>query len=371
MTRRLLFFAASTIALAACLGLLASGLRLEVRPPGRRAPRLFGKKQQSYVSHTLNFFEKKESAADFELTYGWRDFRSGDAYATFAISKDDLAGAEKEFGYTQKELDRALQERAEKLKVEMIVELKAKAKAWIAQGPYSAHLSVEDKDPYAFNLKLAAPAEIHARVKAEFNRIAALVQEEQKRILKKQEKDLEAARLEFLEGRGLRIMGEKIGVDYGRCVDRNQPRLKLALEALRRVREDASLHDFLGLLVAFIQEIRYGMPDLMEGNKYMLGFWVPPRVLVSNSGDCDSKGVVFGALWKSFKKYPLLIFKIPDHMFIGVAIPSLSEEGTVRLNGLMYTLCEVTGPEKLPPGLITPYSRSYLQSGRFLYEIIR
>ena len=79
MTRRLLFFAASTIALAACLGLLASGLR--VHPPGQRAPRLLGKTQQSYVSHTLNFFQKKEAAADFELTYGWRDFRSGDAYA--------------------------------------------------------------------------------------------------------------------------------------------------------------------------------------------------------------------------------------------------------------------------------------------------
>ncbi len=97
---------------------------------------------------------------------------------------------------------------------------------------------------------------------------------------------------------------------------------------------------------------------------------MPPRVLVNNIGDCDSKGVTFASLWTNFKKYPFILIKIPKHLFVGVAIPSFSEEG-FTINGIRYTLCEVTGPDLIPPGLISQYSWFYLQGGNYRYELIQ
>jgi hypothetical protein len=102
----------------------------------------------------------------------------------------------------------------------------------------------------------------------------------------------------------------------------------------------------------------------------ILEFWVPLKVLVENMGDCDSKGVAFASMWTNYKKYPLILIRIPNHLFLGIGIPSHSSEGIV-VNGIRYTLCEVTGPDKIPPGLITQYSLLYLEGGKYEYEIIR
>jgi len=131
-----------------------------------------------------------------------------------------------------------------------------------------------------------------------------------------------------------------------------------------------NIQQFLSFLLSYIQEIRYGIPPLMENGKYIMGFWVPPKVLINNFGDCDSKGVTFASMWINFKKYPILLIRIPKHLFIGLAVPSFSEEG-VTINGLRYTLCEVTGPDKLPPGMIAPYSQLHLEGGNYSYELIR
>jgi hypothetical protein len=57
-------------------------------------------------------------------------------------------------------------------------------------------------------------------------------------------------------------------------------------------------------------------------------------------------------------------------MFVGVAVPMFGND-SVTVGGLRYTLCEVTGPSRLPPGLITNYSRLCLEGGQSVYEIIR
>ena len=93
-------------------------------------------------------------------------------------------------------------------------------------------------------------------------------------------------------------------------------------------------------------------------------------VLVNNMGDCDSKSVLFASLWTIFRSYRLLLIKIPNHMLVGVAVPSYSTEGVV-INGLRYTLLEVTGQDKMPPGLITPRSRTFIQGGSYIYELVR
>ncbi len=122
--------------------------------------------------------------------------------------------------------------------------------------------------------------------------------------------------------------------------------------------------------VAFVQSMGYGTPPINEAEKIILGFWPPPKVLVNNYGDCDSKAVVFASLWGHFTRYPLILIRVPSHLFIGVAIPSFHRE-RFTINGLRYTFCEVSGPELVPPGFISPLSRVYLENGGFHYELIR
>lgn len=329
---------------------------------------LAGKKAED--GQNLNYFEKGEKDTAYDLTYGWKDYEKNDHYISFSISKQQLKEADIEFGYVEDELEKNLAELDEKMRKEMIAHLKKFIAGLIVKSTYQEYIFIEDIDALNFRLKLSSPPPFYEKVKAAFESIKTRMADEQNLYLKKIEKEVENKKREYLEQRGFRLISDKISVNYGLCVENNRPRVKHVLEIMTKIDRKASLHRFLGLMLAFIQEIRYGLPPLRENNKLILEFYVPPKVLVNNLGDCDSKGVAFASLWTNFKKYPLILIKIPKHLFIGLAIPSMGEEGII-VNGLRYTLCEVTGPEKMPPGLITQYSALYLQGGKFRYEMIK
>jgi hypothetical protein len=210
---------------------------------------------------------------------------------------------------------------------------------------------------------------MHKKVKREFDKINAKLAKEQEKYLKHVEKEQEEERMRFFESRGLRVFDGKIGVNHSFCVTRNKERIRPIFEIMHKKYTDLSLHQFLGLLLAFIQDIRYYIPPIQERGKTILSFWVPPRVLADNFGDCDSKGVTFASFWTNFRKYPILLITVPNHFFVGLAVPSFSGEGLV-VNGVRYTLCEVTGPGKMPPGMIGRYSQVCLQNAQYVYEIV-
>ncbi len=321
---------------------------------------------------SLNLFEKDDRPEEFGLKYGWKDFAGVNCFALFPVSKEILAEAEDEFGYTQAELDEIVSAADVAERRAMILRLKEWARREFKTSRYAPYLILEEKDDLTFNMKFSAPADLGAAVKAEFRAIAARMETEKASELEKAKKAIRRRKAEFLVSRGLRLTPEdRIAIEYGLVVKRNRDRVRNVLQAIRDVRKDARLPDFLSLLLAFIQEIRYGQPPLADKDRFVLGFFVPPRVLVNDLGDCDSKAVAFASLWINFKRYPMILIKIPEHMFVGLAVPAWNEEGTVTINGLRYTLCEVTGPDKIPPGMITPYSRFYLESRRYLYEIVR
>jgi len=330
----------------------------------------FGRGSKALASRTLNEFKKNERENDFELSYRWKDFSGRDCRATFSLVKAQIVEAEREFGYSQEELDQHLKPYEDKLKLEQIASLRAYLRDQMAKSPYGRYMALEDKNPLTFDLKISAPEEVRDEARTEFRRLQAGLAKEQERWLSKMKKELEAQQETFFKSRGLRVNSGQISVNYEFCVRQNKPRVRQAFLAIRDSRENFNLNDFLSVLLAFVQEIRHENPPLQEGQRNILGFWVPPRVLADNSGDCDSKGATFASLWTNFKNYPVLILKIPEHLFVGLAIPSVMTEGTLTLRGLRYTLCEVVGPEGFPPGMISAYSWSYLQSGRFQYELI-
>ena len=326
--------------------------------------------QASSSFPATNSFEKKETPDKYELTYGWDDFKRKAHLITFSLSKQQLTDAVAEFGYDPEELREYLEESLGKMNNEMISHLEKFTGQQLLASEYSQYISMDKVSPLDFSLKLSVPSPISKEVKAEFDRITNEIKREQEAYLRRIEKEQEKKRKDFLEEKGFRFMGDRMGVNYSLIVLHNRPRVKQVVEAMREEFGKKSLRQFLAVMLAFVQKIRYGLPPLKEEDRIILEFWVPPKVLVENFGDCDSKGVTFASMWTNFKKYPFLLIKIPKHLFVGVAIPSVSGEG-FAINGIRYTLCEVTGPDLIPPGLITQYSQLYLQGGEFRYELIK
>jgi hypothetical protein len=315
-------------------------------------------------------FASIESELEFRLTYGWEDFDAEEFRFSFSLLKSDLKEADEEFGYYPDELTAYVDQSLAPLRIEMIDSLRKVTQRLIQRSQYAEYLSIAEDNPHSFNLRLSAPPHLHGEVKAEFDRITHEIARRQNVYFRKIEKEKLEHKKDFLDKRGLRYIGDKIGVNYGLLTGKNQTRLKRVFQDLVNLAGGKNLHEFLSLMLSFIQEVRYGIPPLTENGKCILGYWVPPKVLIYDFGDCDSKGVTFASLWMNFKNYPLLLIKIPDHLFVGLAVPSFGSGG-VTVNGLRYTLCEVTGPDKMPPGIITPYSQFYLEGGNYSYELIK
>lgn len=326
--------------------------------------------QKEGTTENLSYFERKETEIEYKLTYGWKDYSSIEHTITFTISKKELREADDEFGYYPEELKKYLERQLKGMREEMILSLKRFISQLIANSKYPQYILIEEIDALNFKLKISVPPPHYKEVKAEFDRIKGQLTKEQNRYFKKIEEKQERLRRDYYKKRGFRTVGDGIGVNYSLCVQNNRNRVKQVMAVMKKKNKRLSLSQFLSLMLAFIQEIRFGIPPLKENEKFILEFWVPPKVLVYNLGDCDSKGVTFASLWTSFKRYPAILIRIPRHMFVGLAIPSIREEG-IMINGLKYTLCEVTGPDKMPPGLISPYSQFYLEGGQFRYELIR
>ncbi|UCC40089.1 MAG: hypothetical protein JSV96_01115 [Candidatus Aminicenantes bacterium] len=327
-----------------------------------------GQKSESDIN--LNFFERQEKEDEYELTYGWKDFMSNPYCLTFPISKQQLSLSEREFGYYPEDLKKYVDEHIEKMKEEMIVYLKEFVTREIAKSKYPQYISIRNITLKSFGLKLSASPSHYKEAKSEFKKITDKLAKEQKAYLKKIEKEQKKRSKIFLEEKSLRVIGKRIAVDYAQCVENNRSRVKHIVKSMREIKKNFSIYQFLELMLAFIQEIKFGIPSLEENNKRILGFWVPLKVLANNFGDCDSKGVTFASMWINFRRYPILLIEIPEHLFVALAIPSIRGEG-ITIKGLRCTLCEVTGPEKMPPGLITPYSQFYLKGGQFNYVYVR
>jgi hypothetical protein len=321
------------------------------------------------VSQDLPTFDRKEDQDHYYLTYGWTDFNGHSQNISFPLSKGLLMEAEDEFGYFPADLRKHLDDRLEMSRENMIEDLKKFVENMIQKSKYPEYILIEKSTAKSFSLKLSVPPALHKKVKREFDRIKAKLAKEQEKYLKRMEKEQEEERKRFLENRGIRLLNGKIGVNHSYCVMKNKDRIRPIFEIMQENYRNLSLHQFLGLLLAFIQDIRFYIPPLRERGKIILSYWVPPRVLADNFGDCDSKGVTFSSLWTNFKKYPLLLITVPKHFFVGLAIPSFTGEGLV-VNGMRFTLCEVTGPGKMPPGMIGRYSQVCLQNGQYMYELI-
>lgn len=318
------------------------------------------------------YFRRLEKPEAYMLFYGWRDHRDRAYSVDFSMSKRMLRKAVDEFGYHQEELDAYVEEHLQIMRREMIVHLKKITLEEMSRSRYGQYFILEAESEDEFHFRLSIPGsdrDKYKNIRGEFVRITKKIAAEQTRYFKRVDSEKKKLMREFLESRLMRYADNKISVHYQRCVEKNSPRMGGVLEKIRQSRPGLSHYEFLAVILGFIQEIRYGIPPLEKDGRKILEFWVPPLVLIQYLGDCDSKGVAFASMWTHFKNYPIILIKIPQHLFVGIGLPVFNGEILV-VNGLRYSLCEVTGPDRLPPGRITPYSRSFLNIGRYRYELI-
>lgn len=319
-------------------------------------------------------FKLDDIGDSYLLTYAWKNYQADPYTIEFALTKTAVKESNQEFGYYPAELERFTDEEIRPLQEAMIRSLRAFTLQLIAGSPHSLYLNIQDKDDLSFSLKMSVPSsvsnELRAEIKNEFDLILSALAKEQKKQVKNIEKEKRARKKIFMQAHGFRLDGDKYVVDYSLVAHHNKVRIQSVISAMRQAYSNLSFNKFLSMLLSFVQEINYGTPPIKDNDKIIFGFWPPLKVLVNNYGDCDSKGVVFASLWLNYRKYPLLLIKIPRHLFIGLAIPSFRGED-ISIGGLKYTFCEVTGPEKTLPGMISRYSRLYLESGRYRYEMIK
>lgn len=329
---------------------------------------------QQYYPSVSNRFRAEKIPDASHLFFAWQDHQSKEYALDFSLSDGFVSASDAEYGYIQENLVRYVEEHAAEAKKAMIAHLRDYALKRISKSNYSHYFYIEDTAYERFNLKITIPGgedpELKDKVRVEFRKIAKALEKEREHYLPRLIKEENRHRQDFLRTRGLRIENNQIMVNYSQVVNNNHFRVQPLVDSLRPVVKGKSLRTVIGILLSYVQTIDYGTPQEKEGDKIILGFWPPPKVLVNNMGDCDSKAAVFAAVWLHFKRYPLLFVTIPNHLFIGIAVPSFQGENVV-INGLRYTFCEVTGPALIPAGLLTRYSRLHLESGKFRYEMIK
>jgi len=184
-----------------------------------------------------------------------------------------------------------------------------------------------------------------ARARAEIEELAAWLDRE----LPGRDAEVRAA---IYRRHGMLLRGNNLSIDYERLIREGTEPLSDCYGALHASGRGSSVRQYLGLLLAFYQELEYEVPPDEEGGRETLGLRVPTDVLVTGRGDCDSKSVAFASMWRRLPTSLVLIL-VPGHALVGVEAPVLPGERTVRVGNRTYLLCEVAGPAKLRPGAKT------------------
>jgi hypothetical protein len=173
--------------------------------------------------------------------------------------------------------------------------------------------------------------------------------------------------------------------DYLSLIDHSAPLLKNCTDAL-----DQKTGGNAEILVRFFQEMRYMPIDLVEDKtgKSIGGLRLPPFVMISGRGDCDSKAATFCAIQRKYNQ-GLVIFLsfVPKgdnkhgHALIGIdpygsakpeARPKVKRykgRQTIWLDSIVnkpvqiglhyYSPCEVAGPGAIPFGTVSPGKEGY------------
>ncbi len=326
--RRFLLF---VVGAALCTGYCGlAGLRRLAELTGS-APRPAPAPQAS-TRDALREFTRESSGDEERVTYGFVDYESRERRVTCFISRAAHEHEMETYGLRQAEIDREWSRR-------VLAQLERR----VAARGFSDLVQVRAQGGgFAWTVS-ACPEQ--DRILAEMSRLADEVVDGEGQAIK----------AELLRGQGFLLEGRQVYIDHAGLAERASPVLSDCFHALERSGTGYNARQYLGLFVAFLQEIRYEVPPREQGGREICGLYVPSEVLLGDHGDCDSKSVTFAALWRQFRS-PVLVIELPEHVLVGVPLPPGPDDHSVRVGLRDYVLCEVAGPGKLRPGAKTRLS---------------
>lgn len=158
--------------------------------------------------------------------------------------------------------------------------------------------------------------------------------------------------------------------DHKRVAGRYGQALGPLASGVRQQTSRMGAREQVNWLLGFFQSIPYDqLLDRYTSNG--AGFQTPYGLLLNNRGDCDTKSVALAALLRSL--YPslrLVMVYVPEHAFIGVALPQGVDDYALRLGGIPFVLADPTGPGELRLGEVNGKALQYLNSGTYSYQEI-
>lgn len=302
------------------------------------------------------------------VSYEWSDGRGLARGIDVAIAPDALAESERMFGFSPQELERFLVAAEAGIREEMGLSAVDIARKAVAANSDPSWCQVSEDPANAFQFVVRTDGTGRSGHAAEIERIIKASRKAWASSRKKIASRLERETKRFLGTRGMLLLPHGIAVDYKALVSENKTRLApLAAEFQRICGKDQK--KLLDAVLSFVQSIPSRPRPPVEGKKYTAGLAVPLRVLADDSGDCDSKAVLFASLWTALCRHRTILVSVPEHMLVGVAVPFVGG-AAIEVDGARYALLEVNCGRSLAPGEISGYSFDALERGQLKYRIV-
>lgn len=304
----------------------------------------------------------------FRVSYEWCDAGGLVRGIDVTMAQAVLAESERSFGFSLQELERYLIEAEVRVRRDLGLTAAEVGRRAAARSSDPTWCRVE-KDPASdFQFVLRTDGTGRSGHAAGIERIIRDSQEAWASSRRKIAPRLEKETKRFLASRGMIMTPRGIAVDYKALVRENRDRLAPLAAEFKRIC-GPNKKALLDAVLSFVQSIPSRPQPPAEGDKYTAGLAVPLRVLADDSGDCDSKAVLFASLWTGLCRHRTILVSVPDHMLVGVAVPFASGF-MVELDGMRYVLLEVNCGRSLLAGEISRYSLDCLSQGRFKYRIV-
>lgn len=283
----------------------------------------------------LREFAREETARRYRLSFGFVDHNGRTHHVSCLVDRAAHAAERARFGF-----------RSDAVDAELDGELARLVEAEIAARRLDPYLKVEFYGGGGYRWSWSLPAGTQERESA---RARAALEEMKVWIDRELPGHNDRLLAEIYRRHRVLLKGDTLSIDYATLIREGTDPLSDCLQVLRSAGRGSGVRPFLGLLVAFFQELKYEVPPDEDEGRRTLGLRVPTDVLVSGRGDCDSKSVAFAAMWRRLPSRVVFIV-VPGHALVGVEARALPDERTVRLGNRTFVLCEVAGPGKLSPG---------------------
>lgn len=304
----------------------------------------------------------------FRIAYEWTDTKEVRRAIDLPVSTSELEASELALGFSVEELKSFLADAEAGIRRELGLSALDIARKVVSRISDPVRIRVDANPESDFKIVLRTDSGGRAGSEAEIDRVLAAYRHRWEASRKTVCDRLQSRLKEYAGDHGMEVTARGFAVDYKKLVSDSASRLRPIAAEFRR-KFGPVKKELLEAVYSFVQSIPYRQTPPVESGRYTAGVSVPLRVLADDQADCDSKAVLFAALWLNLCNHRTILIRVPEHMLVGVAVP-FPEGATVDIGSTRYLLLELSCPLAEAPGVISQYSADSLSSQRYKYRIV-